>query len=131
MSYEKIWDPSHEYFQVSLVEYDRSYPVPLLSVPNIISRVETALPCTVETTLKRDDTYLSFLDRYNAHVSVRLGQDLHVESFIDFVKVRFEEILQISLAHTNNRHHEFANNMLATKWGISNSKVKATLDETT
>ena len=66
-----------------------------------------------------------------AHVSVGLSQDLHVDNLIDLVKVRFEDNVQTSLAHTNFRHHNVTKDMLTMKWGISDSKVEATLEATT
>ena len=66
-----------------------------------------------------------------AHVSVGLDQDLHVEKLIYSDKVRFEDNVQIYLAHTNCKHHKVTKEMLVTKWGIYNLKSEATLEATT
>ena len=55
-----------------------------------------------------------------AHASVGLSQNFHVDKLIELVKVRFEDNLQIYLAHTSCRHNKVTEDMIAMKWEISN-----------
>ena len=82
--------------------------------------VGTSLPCRVETTLFEYDTVSSDIDHFMAHVSVGLSQNFHVDKLIELVKVRFEDNLQIYLAHTSCRHNKVTEDMIAMKWEISN-----------
>ena len=90
--------------------------------------VETSFPCRFKTTFFRDDTAISDLDHFMDRVSVGLDQYLHEEKLIDSVKLRFDNNIQISLNHTNCRHHKVTKEMLAVKWGIYDSKSEATLE---
>ena len=113
------------------MEEEIRYTVPCLSVPRVISMVETPLTCIVETNLLRDHTDILDLDSCVDHVSVGLDQDLYAENLIELVKVRYGYNLKISLAHTNRKHHEVTKDMLVMKWEIYNSKAKTTLEATT
>ena len=80
--------------------------------------VETSLTYSVGTTFSQDEIAISDLDHCMDHVSFGLAQYLHVENFIDYVKVRFLENVQMYLSHISHIHHEITKDMLAMKWGV-------------
>ena len=53
-----------------------------------------------------------------------------MEKFIDLVKVRFENNVQIYLAHASRIHNYVTKEILTMKWRISDSNSKATLEAT-
>ena len=53
-----------------------------------------------------------------------------MDKLVDLVKLRFEDNLQIYLAHTNRSNHKVTKDMLAMNWGKSDLKAESRLETT-
>ena len=115
LSDEHVWDPSSDVFRHSSMEEEQITISRVLSSRSI-HMSKTGLELSA-------DPFLHEFDKRMVSICPSLSQDLATELLMDRAKV--------NATHTSTRHHEVTAELIASKWGTSLQKARATLEATT